>query len=66
MQYTGLIPVLVRAVQEQQKVIEDKTTRISQLEGKLQKMNELEARLTLIEVLMNNQKSEIRASVNDK
>ena len=66
MQYTGLIPVLVKAVQEQQKVIEDKAIRISQLEGKLQKMNELEARLTLIEVLMNNQKSEIRASVNDK
>lgn len=66
MQYTGLIPVLVKAVQEQQKVIEDKTNRISLLEGKLQKMNDLEARLNLIEALMNSQKSEIRASVNDK
>jgi trimeric autotransporter adhesin len=66
MQYTGLIPVLVKAVQEQQKVIEDKTNRISQLEGKLQKMNDLEARLNLIEALMNSQKSEIRTSINDK
>jgi flagellar biosynthesis chaperone FliJ len=66
MQYTGLIPVLVKAVQEQQKVIEEKVNRISQLEDKLLKMNGLEARLNLIEALMNNQKSENPASVNDK
>jgi flagellar biosynthesis chaperone FliJ len=66
MQYTGLIPVLVKAIQEQQKVIEDNASRISQLENKLQKMNDLEARLNLIEALMNSQKSETRTSINDK
>lgn len=66
MQYTGLIPVLVKAVQEQQKVIEDKANRIIQLEDKLHKMNDLEARLNLIEAMMNGQKSEIRTSINDK
>ena len=66
MQYTGLIPVLVKAIQEQQKVIEDRSIRITQLEEKLQKMNDLEARLSLIEALMNSQKSEIRTTINDK
>lgn len=51
MQYTGLIPVLVKAVQEQQRNIEAKSKKIFQLEQKLLKMEDLEARLGSIESL---------------
>jgi hypothetical protein len=56
MQYTGLIPVLVKAVQEQQNIIESKSKEIIQLSQKLQKMEELEARLSSIESLLEGKK----------
>lgn len=49
MEYTGLIPVLVKAMQEQQRIIESKSQQISQLE----------ARLTAIEASLNPKPSQI-------
>ena len=65
MQYTGLIPVLVKAIQEQQKVIADKLSRIEQLEEKIQKLSSLEARLSMLENTLNAQKVSNSIS-NDK
>ena len=65
MQYTGLIPVLVKAIQEQQKVIADKLSRIEQLEEKIQKLSSLEARLSMLENTLNAPKVSNSIS-NDK
>lgn len=55
-EYTGLIPVLVKAIQEQQRIIEGKSLEIDQLREKLQKMSDLEARLNSIEAILNIKK----------
>lgn len=49
MQYTSLIPVLVKAIQEQQEIIDAKSIKISKLEEKLKTLENLEARLSQLE-----------------
>jgi hypothetical protein len=61
MDYTGLIPVLVKAIQEQQQMIDDKSLKINQLEEKLKRMNDLEARLTAIEASLNKHTQEVKS-----
>jgi hypothetical protein len=61
MEYTGLIPVLVKAIQEQQQMIDDKSLKINQLEEKLKRMNDLESRLTAIEVSLNKPTQEVKS-----
>ncbi len=61
MEYTGLIPVLVKAIQEQQQMIEDKALKISQLEEKSKRMNDLEARLSAIEASLGKPNHEVKS-----
>ena len=39
--YSDLIPVLIKGMQEQQDIIQEQTERINQLENKIQKIEEL-------------------------
>jgi Chaperone of endosialidase len=52
MSYTGLIPVLVQGIQEQQAIIEDKQT---QLDAKQTQIDALSARLDKLEAALNSE-----------
>ncbi len=51
MNYIDLIPVLVKAIQEQQVVAEEKEDKIAALEAKLDKIDDLDAKLAKIDDL---------------
>ncbi|MBQ4820605.1 tail fiber domain-containing protein [Aquimarina sp. MMG016] len=53
--YTGLIPVLVEAIKEQQKLIEKQETEISELKAETSGMSSLEKRLQALEAVMKSQ-----------
>jgi trimeric autotransporter adhesin len=54
--YSDFVMPLVNAVKEQQSIIENQASKILKLEEKLQKMSDLEARLSLIESSLNSKK----------
>jgi trimeric autotransporter adhesin len=56
LRYVDFIMPMVKAIQEQQIIIEEKSSRITQLEEKLQKMADLEARLNITEASLSIKK----------
>ena len=51
--YGNLVAVLTKAIQEQQKMINDKEFRIRELEMEIKKMKVLESKVNALEILMS-------------
>jgi hypothetical protein len=62
MEYTSLIPVLVKAIQEQQRLIESKSLEINNLREGIKKFSDLETRMNVIETFLkpSNQKIDLK------
>ena len=60
--YTALVPVLIKGIQEQQQVIDKQESRIADLEKQLSGMETLRAEVAALAQLMNREVAEEEAS----